>query len=284
MRKNVVAANPGPGFGEGADSTVFAADSLSRVRVVLCRPRHPGNMGAVARAMKTMGLTRLVLVAPERPIDDEARVRATGAIDVLEQAKHVGTLREALAGTVGAAALTARLRDLGPPVHDARTGAAGLAGLLRDHPGREVALVFGNETSGLSNDEVMCCDRALTIPTNPDFSSLNLGAAAQVLAYELRLAVAGAALPTTIVTPSASPRATHDEVEGMLQHLEQAMLVSGFHRADQPKRLMPKLRRLFARTALERDEVNILRGILAALLQPWAARREGDAGHAPTVK
>jgi tRNA/rRNA methyltransferase len=140
----------------------------------------------------------------------------------------------------------------------------------------EVALVFGNETVGLSNDEVLCCQAAVSIPANPAFSSLNLGAAVQVLCYELRMAAFDAAppAPDSRATPFAAPPATVDEVEGLLAHLEAVAVASGFLNPDQPGRLMPKLRRLFARARPERDEINILRGLLAATQQPTGHGRK----------
>lgn len=236
---------------------------LSRIRIVLCRPSHPGNIGAAARAMKTMGLTDLHLVAPKCFPDPEADARATGAVDLLERAKINDSLPEALAGTVLAVALSARRRDLGPPPGAPREMAARL---LAEAVNGNVALVFGNESVGLSNEEVQHCHSAVTIPTNPAFSSLNLGAAVQVLCYELRLAAyADTPQPEeTLVTAFSSPLATHDEVEGLYAHFESNMTESGFLNPAQPGRLMPKLRRLFGRARLERDEINILRGILAA--------------------
>ena len=208
--------------------------------------------------MKTMGLSDLRLVQPKQFPDPEADTRATGAVDLLQQAKIHDTLSEALEGTVHAIALSARRRDLGP-VHSAPGQAIeGLLAMAQEAP---VALVFGNETHGLSNEEVMACQASVTIPTNPAFSSLNLGSAVQVMCYEARMRVfTGAALPPgqSKVTPFSSRLATHEEVEGLYGHMEQAMLASGFMNPDQPSRLMSKLRRMFARTGLEKDEVNIL--------------------------
>lgn len=236
---------------------------LSRIRVVLCRPSHPGNIGAAARAMKTMGLTDLYLVEPKQFPDPEADTRATGAVDVLQGAKIVGTLKEALAGSVFAVALSARQRDLGPVVGAPRET---VARMLAEASGGDVALVFGNETVGLSNEEILHCQAAVTIPTNPDFSSLNLGAAVQVLCYESRMAAFSGRPPVVEqgVTPFASQPATLDEVEGLYGHLESIMTATGFYNPEQPGRLMPKLRRLFGRVRIERDEINILRGILAS--------------------
>ena len=236
---------------------------LSRIRVVLCRPSHPGNIGAAARAMKTMGLADLRLVAPRTFPDPEADARATGAVDLLEGAKTHDSLSDALAGTVLAIALSARRRDLGPPPGVPRKM---VARLLTEAEQGDVALVFGNESVGLTNEEIQRCHAAVTIPTNPEFSSLNLGAAVQVLCYEIHM-TAYAGLPPVadpLVTPFTSPLATHDELEGLFAHFEAVMTETGFLNPAQPGRLMPKLRRLFGRTRLEKDEINILRGILAA--------------------
>lgn len=243
------------------------AASLDRVRVVLCRTSHPGNIGAAARAMKTMGLSRLCLVAPLCAVDEVAVARAAGADDVLVGATVVSSLPEALAGCVFAIALSARLRDLGPQATVAREAAAPL--LARTADG-DVALVFGNETSGLTNEELQCCQQAVTIPSNADYSSLNLAAAVQVMAYELRMAAWAdrPPLPATLATPFASVPATIDEIEHFYVHLERALVHTGFHDPARPRRLMPKLRRLFGRAGLEKDEINILRGILDSIERP----------------
>lgn len=236
---------------------------LSRIRVVLCRPSHPGNIGAVARAMKTMGLSSLYLVQPKQFPDPEADTRATGAVDLLEQAKITTSLAEALTDCVFAVALSARQRDLGPEIGQPRET---VARLLAEAKLGNVALVFGNETVGLSNEEILHCQAAVTIPTNPDFSSLNLGSAVQVLCYECRMAAFSEKPPVAGqgVTPFVSPAASLDEVEGLFGHLESVMTDTGFFNPAQPGRLMPKLRRMFGRVRLEKDEINILRGILAS--------------------
>ena len=240
---------------------------LSRLTVVLCRPSHPGNIGAAARAMKTMGLSKLVLVQPRSFPDPEADARATGAVDVLNSAVVTESLAEALSGKVLAVALSARQRDIGPVVSSPRTMVRQM--LVAAEAG-EVALVFGNESVGLSNAEIQLCQAAITIPTNPEFSSLNLGSAVQLLCYECRMAAYDDAPPVSNqgVTQFASVPATHDEVEGLYAHLECVMTETGFFNPAQPGRLLPKLRRLFGRVQLERDEINILRGILAATQAP----------------
>lgn len=240
---------------------------LSRIRIVLCRPSHPGNIGAAARAMKTMSLSRLCLVSPKQFPDPEADTRATGAVDLLQQAEIYPSLKEALAGAVFVVGLSARRRDLGPEIGEPREIVARLLAAAAEG---EVALVFGNETMGLSNDEIQLCHAAVSIPTNPDFSSLNLGSAVQVLCYEVRMAAFADRPPVsdTLATPFVSPTATHSEVEGFYEHLESVMTTTGFFNPEHPGRLIPKLRRLFGRIRLERDEVNILRGVLAATQNP----------------
>lgn len=233
-------------------------EALARIRVVLSRTSHPGNIGACARAMKTMGLRELWLVAPRAFPHADALARATGAVDLLDGARVVGQLDEALAGCVLAVGLTARRRDLAAPARLPREAAAEVVAATATG---EVALVFGNETHGLSNDELARCQMPVTIPTSPDYSSLNLGAAVQVLCYELRLA----ALSPEAPPPGLLAPATLDEIEQLLAHFERAMVTSGFLDPAAPRRLMARLRRLFARTRLEREEIAILRGMLAAL-------------------
>ena len=237
--------------------------ALDRIRVVLSRTSHPGNIGAAARAMKNMGLRDLWLVAPESFPDEVATARASGAADLLESARVVGTLQEALADTVFSAALTARRRELSLPRMQARDAARELVARSSDGI---VALVFGNETSGMTNEEVSLCSLPVTIPTDPDFSSLNLGAAVQVLSYELRMAALGeaAAAPADV---QAEP-ATHADFEGFMTHLERIVTASGFHDPANPKRLLPRMRRLFNRVRLEKEEVAILRGMLTTFETP----------------
>ena len=237
--------------------------ALDRIRVVLSRTSHPGNIGAAARAMKTMGLRDLWLVAPEAFPNEVATARASGAADLLESARVVGTLQEALADTVFSAALTARRRELSLPRMQARDAARELVARSEDGI---VALVFGNETSGMTNEEVGLCSLPVTIPTDPEFSSLNLGAAVQVLSYELRMAALGeaAAAPADV---QAEP-ATHADFEGFMSHLERVVTASGFHDPANPKRLLPRMRRLFNRVRLEKEEVAILRGMLTTFETP----------------
>ncbi len=232
-------------------------DALGRVRVVLSRTSHPGNIGAAARAMKTMGLSQLVLVSPQAFPDPVATARAAGADDILAGARVVGSLAEALEGTVFAAALTARRRELAVPMKWAREAAGDLIGRAAFG---DVALVFGNETVGLSNDDVALCHMPVKIPVSAVYSSLNLGAAVQVMSYELRMAaLAPGEAPAVEFEP-----ATHEQIEGFFEHLDRAITASGFFSPTNSKRLWPRLRRLFGRIRLEKDEINILRGMLSA--------------------
>lgn len=233
---------------------------LANIRIVLCETSHPGNIGAAARAMKTMGLARLHLVNPQRYPDPQAMWRATHATDVLESASVDAGLDAALEGCAYAVACTARLRDVAVYAMHAREAAARLVEVAHSHP---VALVFGNESYGLTTEQVNRCNAAASIPANPGFTSLNLAAAVQVFAYELRMAAVAPAPPE-----ARRERATHEQVEGFYSHLERAMAEVGFLDPEHPKKLMPRLRRLFQRAELEPEEVNILRGILKALAQP----------------
>jgi tRNA/rRNA methyltransferase len=232
---------------------------FKRLRFVLVETSRAGNVGSVARAMKTMGFTDLVLVAPRCPDplqDPEAVAFASGAIDVLSGARIVGSIGEALEGCNFAAAVSARLREFSPPVQSPREFSAHVAGQAELRP----ALILGNERVGLPNDIVEACNVLINIPANPDYSSLNLSQAAQVLAYECRLAATGENRTQTGIGFHGEA-ASLAQIEGMYAHLEEALVAIGFLNADNPKKLMPRLKRLFARTQLETEEVNILRGI-----------------------
>ena len=228
---------------------------------MLSQTSHPGNIGSAARAMKTMGLAQLVLVAPRQFPAWEATSLAAGADDLLAGARVVATLDEALAGCAYAVAATARPRELVAAVMDAREAAAQLVLEAGREESSTVALVFGNETSGLSNEDARRCNAMAHIPANPAYSSLNLAAAVQVFAYELRMAV-DRAIPAP-VGPQDVP-ATQDEIDGLLRHCESALTEIGFLKPDNPGRLMPRLQKLFGRARLEKEEVNILRGIMNA--------------------
>jgi tRNA/rRNA methyltransferase len=234
-------------------------NALNNIRIVLSHTSHPGNIGAAARAMKTMGLERLYLVNPKAFPDSVADARAAGASDVLENAQVCATLDEALAGTVLAVAVTARRRDLSHEMLSAHQAASRMIELAAQG---EVALLFGTEMSGLSNAELDKCQLLVTIPANPEFTSLNLASAVQILAYELRMAFLGAR-----ETPAAKAMeaASFEDVERFYQHLERTMIDTGFLDPACPGRLMQRLRRLFARARPEKEEVSILRGILTSV-------------------
>lgn len=235
----------------------MSADLLSHIRIVLSHTSHPGNIGATARAMKTMGITSLCLINPKKFPDADADARASGAVDLLQTARVCASLSEALQGTVYALAVSARRRELAYASVDARAALPGLVEAARQGP---VAIVFGTEMSGLTNEEVLQCSAVAHIPTDPGYSSLNLAAAVQVMAYEARLAALGAATPAT----PGPALARHEDIENFYVHLEQSLLASGFLDPANPKRLLPRLRRLFGRVCLEQEEVNILRGMLNA--------------------
>lgn len=233
---------------------------LPRVRFVLVETSHPGNIGAAARAMKTMGFAQLVLVNPRFPDalrQEDAIAFASGAQDVLQQASVVATLAEALDGVHYAAALSSRLREYSPPVVTPREFAATVVA----RSGIEAALVFGSERYGLSNESVLQCQALVNIPANPEYASLNLAQAVQLLAWECRMAATdGTPIRDSKIGFQGEP-ASAEQVEGMYAHLEQALVALGYLDPDNPKKLMPRLRRLFGRTGLETEEVNILRGI-----------------------
>ncbi len=277
-------------------------EKLARVRFVLVATSHPGNIGASARAMKAMGLDDLVLVNPKRFPDPEAVALASGADDLLDRARVVATLSEALEGTVASYALSARRRELSHraltlreataeavaltpapalaeralaarpqamvsvPARAATAEAVALAAMSAS--AASIAFVFGTEMSGLSNEELILCQALVHIPVNPQFSSLNLSQAVQLVAYELRLAAAADAVPQT----APFPLARHEDVERLCEHLEQTLLASGFLDPWAPRRLMERFRRLFARARLEQEEVNILRGVLTSM-RAWAEGR-----------
>ncbi len=236
---------------------------MDAIRVVLLHTSQPGNIGAAARAIKTMGLSRLYLVQPKQFPHPEAVAFASGAQDVLGAATVCDSLEQALAGTVLAVAATARNRDLSHEVVSCREACSRL---VRETARGEVAMVFGTERTGLTIDEVNKCGLIATIPTGT-YASLNLAQAVQVFAYELRVVANGAKQDASQAESTGTPTrvATHEEVERFYDHLEAVMHETGFLDPAQPGRLMQRLRRLFARARLEKEEVNILRGILSAM-------------------
>ena len=230
---------------------------LDSIRIVLSRTSHPGNIGAAARAMKTMGLSQLYLVEPNVFPNSQAEAMASGASDVLANAVVCDTLTQALTGTVLALGVSARRRDI---MAEVLTPTEAATRLLSEAQIAPVALVFGNETSGLSNDELGLCQGLVTIAANPDYSSLNLAAAVQVVCYEVRQSwLNHPAWPQPEIDA-----ATMDEIERFYAHLETTLAELAFLNPGSPGKLMLKMRRLFSRTRLAKEEVNILRGILTA--------------------
>lgn len=218
---------------------------------------HPGNIGATARAMKNMGFNDLVLVAPRYFPHEDATTRASGAEDVLERARVVASLDEALSDCHYAAGASARNRAIEWPTYEPRECARQLVDKAQDGT---VAVVMGPEKSGLSNEHLDRCQALLNIPTDPGFSSLNIAMAVQVICYELRLAGTESPLPAAPEVPPA----TAEEMEFFYAHLEAALTASGFLDPDNPRTLMRRLRRLFVKAAPDQNEINILRGILTA--------------------
>jgi len=238
-----------------------------RLRFVLVDTSHPGNVGATARAMKTMGFSELVLVNPRYPdvlSHEDAIAFSSGAAEVLSKARIVNSLEEALEGCNFSVALSARLREFSPPRYEPRS----LASHIQSNDGLRVAVVFGSERYGLSNEQVEKCQAIVSVSTNADYGSLNLAQAVQIVAYECRMAWLASTADNGKSDQSGcmGDLATNEQIEGMFSHLEQALIEIEFLDKDNPKKLMSRLRRLFARTSLETEEVNILRGIANQLL------------------
>jgi len=235
---------------------------LQNFRVILCQTSHPGNIGSAARAMKTMGVSQLYLVQPHSFPDAHATALSTGAADLLENAIVTETLAEALNGCAFAIGMSARKRNLSHELVNVRSAAATAINIAVNQP---VALVFGTEMSGLTNAELDLCQMLAMIPANAEYSSLNLAAAVQIMCYELRMA----ALQDAPINPNTvNELATIDSVEGFYAHLEQTLLHIGYLNPAAPKKLMERIRRIYARNRLEKEEVNLLRGILTLTVTP----------------
>ncbi len=261
-----------------------------QIRIVLVETSHSGNIGAVARAMKNMGLGNLWLVNPCTFPDETSYARAAGASDVLDRAQVVSSLDEALADCVLVMGTSARGRKVPWPVCAPPEAAAAAAGHAEDGA---VALVFGRENHGLSNDELQRCHYHIHIPSNPDYSSLNLAMAVQVMCYELRMYYLrsleggeGSPYLKSMTRPGDegwdAPPAKVEDVEGFFGHLEQMLIDVDFHRLENPRQLMTRLRRLFQRAKLDQMEVNILRGILTAVQKAAGARGNSTPTEADT--
>lgn len=233
---------------------------LPNVKVILVGTTHPGNIGSVARAMKTMGLSDLVLVDPQTEIDEKSQALAAGAKDLLATATIEKTLEDAVKDCGLVIGTSARSRTLPWPMLDPRQSGEKLISEANDYP---VAIVFGRENSGLSNDELQLCQYHVCIPANPEYSSLNLAMAVQTLCYEVRMA-ALAGVDTMSVDASEEPYPSSENMEGFYRHLEETLNEIGFIIKAHPGQVMTKLRRLYNRARPENVELNILRGILTA--------------------
>jgi TrmH family RNA methyltransferase len=250
-------------------SEAKVAERLSHIRIVLINTTHPGNIGATARAMKVMGMSNLHLVAPKIFPNAEATAMASGADDLLQRAVIHDSLESALEGCSLVLGTSARLRSLPMPQMDLRSAAQSI---LAEQQEQDVAILFGQERAGLTNDEIHRCHQLVHVDTDPDFGSLNLSQAVQLMAYELRMAVIGGA--GTVLAPPDWVPVDAGQMEMFFVHLEQTLLDIGFMNPEQPKRLMARMRRLFNRARPDQNEINILRGILAA--SQWAAGKRDN--------
>ncbi len=234
---------------------------LEKIRIVLVNTSHTGNIGSAARAMKTMGLSDLVLVDPVEPPDGKATALAAGAVDILAGLRSVPTLAEAVADCGLVIGTSARSRTLPWPMLDPRQAGARLVSEASQYP---VALVFGRERTGLTNEELQQCHFHVAIPANPEYSSLNLAMAVQTLCYEVRMAwLASTPAPAEPAGEAAYP--LQADLERFYQHLQETLLQTGFLRDDHPGQMMSKLRRLYNRSRPDSQELNILRGMLTAV-------------------
>ena len=256
---------------------------LDQIRIVLVNTTHSGNVGAAARAMKNMGITQLVLVDPIAVIDGDAIVRASGASEILDSCVIVSSLDEAVAGCGLVIGTSARGRHIPWPLCSPRECGAKAKQAVANN--NSVALVFGRESRGLTNEELHKCNAHVHIPTNPDFSSLNIAAAVQVMCYEMRMS----ALEETLVDEAAAAKvgqwgvewdyelAPHGDVERFFDHLKDSLVDIGFLDPNTPKQLMTRLRRMFQRTGLDTMEVGMMRGILAAVQRKAKVANEIDS-------
>lgn len=243
------------------------------IRIVLINTSHPGNIGSAARAMKTMGFSSLFLVAPQLFPHAKAQEMASAAGDILEQAVIVNHLDEAIRGCSLIIGTSARWRTVPWPLLSPRKLAEQVAVESKQH---QVAILFGREQTGLTNDELHCCHFHVHIPSNPAYSSLNLAAAVQLICYELRVALLQEPDSAAILGPQSNNYwdyrlATHEEMQGFYQHLQKALIEIDFLNPTAPRKLMVRLRRLFNRARPDTMEINILRGLLSAIEKKVAA-------------
>ena len=238
---------------------------FEKIRIVLVNTSHPGNIGATARAMKNMGLSRLTLVQPKQFPSLDALNRAAGAIDILDYAQVVDSLEEAVADCVWVAGTSARLRTIEWPIYEPRECVRQSLDFIEEG---EIAVVFGRENSGLTNEELEMCNALLHIPTNPDYSSLNVAAAVQVVSYEYRLAlISEKAQKSKGKKHQKDALAKNEQLDGMHEHLKEALLSVDFFGANNPDVIMRRLKGLFNRAGTTQREVGIIRGICKAILE-----------------
>jgi tRNA (cytidine32/uridine32-2'-O)-methyltransferase len=247
------------------DTPAVDPTPLDNIRIVMVHTSHPGNIGAAARAMKNMGLSQLYIVAPKNYPHEDAYFRAANAVDVLARAVVVDTFEEAIAGCSLVVGSSARERRIPWPLLDSRRACEQA---YREARNGAVALVFGREDRGLTNEELQQCQLHVNIPASEAYSSLNVAMAIQVLAYEVRMAHLAGKLPGDTMEGWDIPYAGADDVERLFTHMEEALLEMNFLKESAPKQAMARLRRLFQRTRLDQMEVNILRGIFT-IAQQW---------------
>lgn len=245
-----------------------AVNSLDNIRIVLVNTTHPGNIGATARAMKNMGLRNLYLVAPKHYPHEDAVFRAANALDVLDRVVVVPTFEAAIADCHLVIGSSARERAIPWPLLGAREASQQA---IRESARHTVAVVFGREDRGLTNEELQRCQLHINIPSNPEYSSLNVAMAVQVVAYELRMAALADAMPTDAMADWDVPFAGGEDVERFFVHLEETLTEMGFLKTNAPKQTAARLRRMFQRTRLDAMEIQILRGILTSA-QYWVRR------------
>ena len=234
---------------------------LSNIRIVLVNPSHPGNIGAVARAMKNMGLYQLTLVQPKKFPDQEAMTFASHATDILEQAVVTNSLDEAIQGCHFVYGTSARFREFSKLVLTSREAAIQI---IDEHDHSDIAILFGRERTGLLNEEILKCQYQIFIPSVEEYSSLNLAAAVQVMCYELRMTQL-VSQGETHLNQQQGKEATSEELEGLYQHIQEAMISIGFLKPANPRRLMQRIRRIFARSSLDKNDVDLLRGMMSAV-------------------
>lgn len=238
---------------------------FNRIRIILSHPSHPGNIGSTARAMKTMGLYNLVLINPKEFPSNIATAMAAGALDVLEQAKVVDSLEMSLIGCHFIVALSARERSLAWPLVSPRIGVKKIESIL-DRTTGDVAILFGTESTGLTNQELNVANLHIHIPSNPEYSSLNLSQAVQVLSYEIRLMILNKqGHIDSKQDKREAPLASREKLLGFYQHLEKFLQDIQFLNPNQPRRLMARLKRLYARAEPDEQDINILRGMLTTI-------------------